>query len=504
MLSLTLLLVYLLRVVLLTRLDIFPDEAYYWDWHRFLSLGYFDHPPLIAWFVHLISSIWGDTYWGIKAVPLICSLLTTIALYILATKFLASFASQLFLIILMQATLLYWLGGLLLTPDVVFLLFWTLGLLLAYIAIFEHQKWAWPLLGLVSGLGLLSKYVFVLFIVAFALFLLFDKSNRKLFFTWKPWLAFLIALLVFMPNVLWNAQHDWASYIFQMEHGLESKHPWPQMHYFTEYLGTQMGLFSPFMFILLFIAGWHIVRRRHSDTRFLFLGTFTFFPLLFFAWSSLSARVEGNWPAPAYISGLLLVMWYAEVKWRERKNRYIFMFASSFSIFSTLLVLLHIFVPFLPLKPHADRTFEPIGWQRLAQQVDSVRIQVDPEFSMPVCTIDYQMASLLAFHLSDQPRTWALNLSSRVNHYAFLPERETIINDMLLFVAPITSQQMPNHISKFFGTRDYLAPVLRYMTPSVADTFAVYQVTLSPMGKHALLSEVSANILHVDAFTPNQ
>jgi 4-amino-4-deoxy-L-arabinose transferase-like glycosyltransferase len=66
------------------RLDIFPDEAYYWDWHRFLSFGYFDHPPMIAWLVHVTTLLLGDTYWGIKAVPLLLGIGFSIVMLLLA------------------------------------------------------------------------------------------------------------------------------------------------------------------------------------------------------------------------------------------------------------------------------------------------------------------------------------------------------------------------------------------------------------------------------------
>ena len=40
-----------IRLILGALVPLFPDETYYWDWSRTLTAGYFDHPPMIAYFV---------------------------------------------------------------------------------------------------------------------------------------------------------------------------------------------------------------------------------------------------------------------------------------------------------------------------------------------------------------------------------------------------------------------------------------------------------------------
>ncbi|MBN1465515.1 glycosyltransferase family 39 protein, partial [candidate division KSB1 bacterium] len=277
----TIALIFLLRILILMRLDILPDEAYYWDWSRFLSLGYYDHPPMVAWLVHLTTSVFGDTYWGIKAAPLLMGLGVSIVMFLLATRYLKSPASLSLLVIMLNATLLYAVGGLLLTPDIPFLFFWLLGLFVGYEAVFKNRPLAWLTLGMVVGLGLLSKYLFLLFIASFGLYLLIDRSYRPLLLTWKPWLALLIAVLFFSPNLVWNARHAWASYAFQFGHGFNREGAWPKVNLLLEYLGGQIGLFSPFLFVVLVLAV--VFYFRHGrESSLLYLLTFLAVPLLFF------------------------------------------------------------------------------------------------------------------------------------------------------------------------------------------------------------------------------
>lgn len=487
--AITILIIFVLRLLVLMRLDIFPDEAYYWDWSRFLSLGYFDHPPMVAWLVHITTSVFGDTYWGVKAGPLLFGTGVSIVMALLAKAYLYGTRSFVLLVILLNATLLYAVGGLLLTPDIPFLFFWALGIYLGYLAVFAQKNIAWPALGVVCGLGLLSKYVFVLFFASFGLFLLIDKNHRNLLLTWKPWFSLLLAILTFSPNIYWNARHDWVSYVFQLGHGFESDKSWPHINMFFDYLGGQVGLFSPFLFIVLVLAVVYFFRYHRREAKLLYLFLFLIVPLLFFAWSSLSAHVEANWPAAAYLSGLVLLMWYRErVENKPRVRTYI-VFSIGFTIVITLLVFAHAAFPFLPIPVRQDRTYDPRGWKDFAQRVQNIREEIDPQNQMPLCANNYQQTSLLAFHSPDQPRTWALNFSSRTNHYAFVKERQDIVGDSLLFVSPIEHKKMPNYLKKYFDSLSMPAPVQRFRTTSIADSFAVYKVTLSPLGAQALESE---------------
>jgi len=115
--------IFVLRVLVLSRLQLVPDEMYYWDWHRFLSFGYFDHPPMIAWLVHLNTLIFGDTYWGIKAVPLLASFCISVIAFFLGRRYLKFDLSILLLIVLVNFTFIFAIGGMLLTPDIPLLVF---------------------------------------------------------------------------------------------------------------------------------------------------------------------------------------------------------------------------------------------------------------------------------------------------------------------------------------------------------------------------------------------
>jgi 4-amino-4-deoxy-L-arabinose transferase-like glycosyltransferase len=470
----------ILRAIVLTQTSLVPDETYYWDWSRFLSFGYFDHPPMIAWLTYLSTAVLGDTLAGIKTVPLVGGLGISIVLYFLGRRFLESESGIILLILLGNFTLVFAIGGLILTPDIPMVFFWSLALLFAYEALFKGNDRAWPVLGVAMGLGLLSKYVFVLFGLALFLVIILGKNHSKLLRSWKPWTALLIAFLVYLSNIIWNMQNDWISYRFQLGHGSHDPDIWRRLQYFSEYVGSQVGLLSPLVFITLILATIFILKHIRSDKRLLFLLVFTYVPWLFFAYISWSRRVEANWPAPAMMTAIILVVWYWE---KSKENKGLRRFIHSgilFSFFTTLIITTHSLFPFLPIEPQRDRTYEARDWKSLTAQVYQLRKQVDPTLKLPLCANSYQLTSLLAYYSPDQPRTFALNVDSRLNHYALLAQRAEALQDTFLFVEELQKGRLDRKYQKVFRYYEMKKFVDRELTPSYYKWYGIYKVVLNP------------------------
>jgi 4-amino-4-deoxy-L-arabinose transferase-like glycosyltransferase len=452
---LVILIIFIIRILIAAAMNLVPDETYYWDWSSFLSLGYFDHPPMVAWLVFVTTTFFGDTFWAIKAVPLLGGLGIAIILFFLSKRYLTTVSSIIILLILANFTLVFAIGGLILTPDIPMVFFWTLGLLLAYQALFESKKWAWLALGIVAGLGLLSKYTFVLFGLTFFLFMLSDAFYRKLFLSWKPWIALILSVVVFAPNLTWNMQNNWISFTFQLGSRAGQPHFWKRVTYFLEYVGAEIGLLSPFVFIALIMATILILRKYLKNYELRFLLLFTYVPLLFFAIFSWRSRIEPNWPAPALISAILLVIWFWENSQQNRgKNRFI-NFAIIFSLFTTAIIVLHGIFPFLPIAAEKDRTSGQRGWKEFVTRVNEIRQMEDPQLKYPLIANSYQITSMLAFYSPDQPRTHSLNLYTRSNHYALLPGRIEALQDTIIFIAEFYKKEFPkDYLEAFKYHRD--------------------------------------------------
>ena len=64
--------------------DFETDEPYYWLWSHGLAAGYFDHPPMIAYFIRTGTLFFGDTILGIRSMAILAMLAASVLVYILA------------------------------------------------------------------------------------------------------------------------------------------------------------------------------------------------------------------------------------------------------------------------------------------------------------------------------------------------------------------------------------------------------------------------------------
>lgn len=199
-------------------LPVTQDEAYYIDWASRLDWGYFDHPPGVA--LLAIGS------WLASASALAGRLgnllAATLTLWVLIRFYRACGLTprqQFLALVVTAATFGGLISGVLATPDTPLALAWALALHEALAALRGDRR-RWVTAGLATGLGLLGKYGMVLIGPVF-LWAILWADPRALRTPW-PYLGALAALLVFAPNLVWNAQNDWLALRFQFGHGFST------------------------------------------------------------------------------------------------------------------------------------------------------------------------------------------------------------------------------------------------------------------------------------------
>ena len=207
------------RVLAAWLTPVAQDEAYYYDWARALAWGYFDHPPGVA-LLGLGAQLDPGSPLAARLGTLLVSTLTLLALWRLYHA--CGIRRQLLSLSLLLAAATFpgLASGVLTTPDTVLALFWIVALHQALAALPRAvgvQRWRWLGAGAATGLGLLGKYTMVIIGPVFLIALL--AVDRRALRTPWPYLGGLLALLLFLPNLIWNAQHDWLTLRFQFGHG---------------------------------------------------------------------------------------------------------------------------------------------------------------------------------------------------------------------------------------------------------------------------------------------
>jgi hypothetical protein len=412
----------LLRLIVASRLPLLPDETYYWDWSRHLEFGYFDHPPIIAWLIALGTTLLGVNPLGVRIMSIVAGTVASVAMALIARRVADSHTAAETAIVISVMPLAS-AGLVLATNDAPLLAFSALTLFFIVRAIQAEPRTrdslkSWCIAGVMLGFAFWAKYTSILLpIGVLAAFV----SHRRLwprFGEWGPYAACAIATLVFLPVLMWNARHDWISFAYQIEHGLGEaitlRGAW---RHEGDLLGGQAGLATPILFVMIAIAVAKSLRPRLGPEKWLLAVVTTVF-FAFFVYSALRKRVEANWPAPAYIGGVILFACY---KWNELSKRWRAAGIGLAGVLS-LAVYLHALKPIVPVPPPKDPVARAFGWREVAIAAGRSAVAPLPAGAKAFLAADrYQEASQMAFWLPGHPETFALNLGGRRNQYDLWP-----------------------------------------------------------------------------------
>ena len=182
-------------------ITLYVDEAQYWTWAQHLDWGYFSKPPGVAALIAVSTALFGDGLLGVKALAMLCYPLAAAACWAIARRLYDARIAFWSAVTVLTLPIFAWLG-LFVSTDALLTLFWALALW-AYLRALDSDAWSdWLLLGVVCGLGLLSKYTMAAWLGAAFLHLL--AFHRPRLASPKPWLAAGLALTILGPNLWWN------------------------------------------------------------------------------------------------------------------------------------------------------------------------------------------------------------------------------------------------------------------------------------------------------------
>ncbi len=305
----------ILRLVVAARAELLPEEAYYWTYWQHPAMGYFDHPPMVAWIIGLGTWLFGNNELGIRFGAILISLGSCGLMYALGKRWfnsqVASWAVLLFLMLPIYGGM-----GFLAFPDGPLVFFWLLTLYAVTRAVQDEPRRAilgrrptvsaatayWLLAGLAFGLALLSKYPAVLMAPSLLLFLLLSSRHRGWISRPQPWLALVVALLVFSPVIAWNAHHTWASFLFQSTRTVGQKIKVSASA--SVFWLFQLGALTPVGLALFGLAavkslsrGWTLKQDCWN-----FAIAFSLPLFLVFLLASFKTEIHVNWTAPAFLS----------------------------------------------------------------------------------------------------------------------------------------------------------------------------------------------------------
>lgn len=256
---------------------------------------------MIAYMIYLTNFI-SQNEWGVRLVNVFSMSISALYVYKL-TEEIADRKAASNAVIIFLSVIVVNAGYIITTPDSPLILFWSLSLYYSYRAIFYEKLKDYILTGVVLGLMMLSKYTAILLVVSIFMFILFKRRN--IFFNYKFYLSIIIAAIIISPMLMWNYQHNWISFDFQLHHGSTDTF---KINFGTifEFMAGQFGLFSP-VFAWILFSYMYKEKLYYRDDKIFFITLSVAFTIGFFLYKSIYKSMALNYAAPAYVGGVIFV-----------------------------------------------------------------------------------------------------------------------------------------------------------------------------------------------------
>jgi len=329
---------------------LFDDEALFWMYGQRLNWGYYEHPPMVGLMIRMGYNFLHHEL-GVRFFFIIFSTITVFLLMKLANvKNYLLFVSLCFPTLIIQA------GGFIAAPDVPLVLFTAIFFLL-YRDLLKSDSVAISILwGMVMAAMIYSKYNGIL-IIFFTI-----VSNLGLFKKRTFYLAAAVALICFIPHIIWSFQNNHPTiYYHLIERNYEQYH---YFDYFLSYIGGQFGIYGPFIAIFFF---WFTMTSKPVDLFERALKVSAIGILVFFMIYTFYGKVEPNWTIPAFIP--MFILTYKSLASKPKLHKIIYILAI---VAAGLMLLLRIYLvhDFLKLPKKLVNLTELYNWDDWAYEIE--------------------------------------------------------------------------------------------------------------------------------------
>lgn len=382
------------------------DEAYYHMFAERPAWGYFDHPPVTALLVWAGERLFG----GELGVRFFFTVLQPLYLWILWRLIRPADAGRrdaALFVVVSAATLMLQLYGFIAVPDGP-LMFTTALFLLTFKWFSENRRRAWLWMGIAMALMAYSKYHGAL-VVLFAL-----AANPRQLLRPALYSSGAVALLLLVPHLVWQYEHDWASFAYH----LSGRNSVFRPGYVVEFLANVLVVFNPF-FVPLYVQAWRKEKPQTPVGRALKLLPVAF--IVFFMLSSLRGYVQPQWVIVSCF-GLVCVL-FAYARRHPRTRRYV-MRAGGVTV--GLIVLVRLVMIFNPLGIRFEVFNNPESYAAIAAEADGRPV---------VFRYGYAVAAKYAFYTGGEAYCQP-NIRYRTHQWQFRDDDSQFIGREVLVECP--------------------------------------------------------------------
>ena len=421
------------RLWFITRLELVPDEAFYWLWSKHLALSYRDKGPLIGWTIALGTWLFGPTVFGIRFFAVVLGTGTGWLIFLLARR-LYDDRVGLWCLLLAAVIPMVAVGSILMTIDALSVFCWAWAALAFWDCLQRNRMSDWFWVGLAIGLGFLAKFTNGVQLGCIVFFLLWSREHRPLLFSWKMLVLCATFAISILPVIVWNFQTGWVhAMALHSRSGVTDSfgiHPLQLLRF----IGEQFGVISPLIMLGMVVAAVALLWCQHTDLRVRFLLSQYLPVYALFMFFSLNSAGKPNWTAPVLVTGVIFTVayWRAAVQQRPAWRGWI---GAAFGLALVMTILMHD-TDYLHLPQGKDPLRRAKGWPEFAAHVQSARAQ----YHANVLIGDhYSQASMMSFYLPDQPTTYLFPDTYGATQFTLWPTYQVTPDTRALYVTTSTN-----------------------------------------------------------------
>ena len=364
-------------------------------WGSNIDWGFNKHPPMSAFVADAFFYFFGSQDWAYYLLSQICVIISFIAVFKFAEDFFEKNIFCLLSVLLLEGIYFYNFTTPEFNVNVCLMPFWSLTVLYIWKGYKDNKIIDWLLVGLFSGFGFLSKYLFIYLGVGVDIFLIYMIYKKKL--DLKCLVSLIPFLIVILPHLIWLTENNYITITYGLDRtGTGSQNFLDHINNPLIFLGKQIGILIPFFLMFLFLNNKIKIKFNFKDNKLLFLLTINLVPiaLVFLTSMIMGVKIRTMWMTPFYLFAGILLIYIFQKKININKLQ------NFLVVFTILFLLSPITYAYISISKTDKRTDYP--GKKIAEKVQK---KWDLEFNDPLNVVlgNEWNAGNLSYHLKSRP-----------------------------------------------------------------------------------------------------
>ena len=272
-------------------------------WGSDLNWGFNKHPPLSAFAVEVFYQIFGNQDWAYYFLSQIFVIIAFFGVFKFSEEFFNNKYYAILSVLLLEGIYFYNFTTPEFNVNVCQLPLWSLSIYFAWRCFKNDKTSDYVYLGLLMGLGILSKYLFLYLIIGIKLFFIFLIKKRKKINFRNYFISGPIVILVLLPHIIWLSENDFTTITYGLQRTGGAGDFFDHLIYPIIFLGKQIGVLIPFFLMIFFLVKKLKFKFSLSDEKLIFLIFTTIIPILTMFLTSMivGIKIRTMWMTPFYL-----------------------------------------------------------------------------------------------------------------------------------------------------------------------------------------------------------